>query len=107
MTWLLLILAGICEVGFATALKLSEGFSKWTYTAVFVIFATASFSLLAKAIETIPIGIGYAIWTGIGTFGTAIIGILFFKESVNFWKIFFLVILISSIIGLKLVSKEP
>ncbi len=107
MAWLLLILAGICEVGFTTALKLSEGFSKWTYTAVFFLFATASFSLLAKATETIPLGTAYAVWTGIGAFGTAIIGILFFKESADFWRVFFLVTLVGSIIGLKVVSAEP
>jgi len=107
MAWLLLILAGICEVGFTTALKLSEGFSKWSYTMVFLIFATASFALLAKATETIPIGTAYAVWTGIGAFGTAIVGILFFKESSDFWRVFFLVTLVGSIIGLKLVSIEP
>ncbi|MFQ3599288.1 MAG: multidrug efflux SMR transporter [Chloroherpetonaceae bacterium] len=107
MAWFLLILAGVCEVGFTTALKLSEGFSKWTYTVLFLIFASASFLLLAKATETIPIGTGYAVWTGIGAFGTALIGILFFKESADFWRIFFLVMLIGSIIGLKFVSKTP
>ena len=106
MAWLLLMLAGVCEVGFTTALKLSEGFSKWTYTAVFLLFASASFLLLAKATETIPIGTAYAVWTGIGAFGTAVVGIVFFKESADFWRVFFLVTLIGSIIGLKLVSAE-
>jgi quaternary ammonium compound-resistance protein SugE len=106
MAWLLLMLAGVCEVGFTTALKLSEGFSKRTYTAVFLLFASASFLLLAKATETIPIGTAYAVWTGIGAFGTAIVGILFFKESSDFWRVFFLVTLVGSIIGLKLVSAE-
>ncbi len=107
MDWFLLILAGICEVGFTTALKLSEGFSKWAYTAIFLLFASASFLLLAKATETIPIGTAYAVWTGIGAFGTALVGMLFFKESADFWRVFFLVTLIGSIIGLKLVSKTP
>lgn len=106
MAWLFLLLAGVCEVGFTTALKLSEGFSKWTYTIIFLLFASASFLLLAKAAQTIPIGTAYAVWTGIGAFGTAVVGILFFKESADFWRIFFLVMLIGSIIGLKLVSTD-
>ncbi|MFN3344777.1 MAG: DMT family transporter [Chloroherpetonaceae bacterium] len=106
MAWILLILAGLCEVGFTTALKLSEGFSKWTYTVVFLFFAAASFLLLAKAAQRIPIGTAYAVWTGIGALGTAIIGIVFFKESADFWRIVFLFTLIGSIVGLKLVSKE-
>lgn len=106
MAWLLLILAGLCEVGFTTALKLSEGFSKMTYTLAFLLFAAASFLLLAKAAQEIPLGTAYAVWTGIGAFGTALIGIVFFKESTDFWRVAFLVTLVGSIIGLKLVSKE-
>ncbi|MGQ9805297.1 MAG: DMT family transporter [Chlorobiales bacterium] len=106
MAWLFLLFAGVCEVGFTTALKLSEGFSKWTYTIIFLLFASASFLLLAKAAQTIPIGTAYAVWTGVGAFGTGVVGILFFKESADFWRIFFLVMLIGSIIGLKLVSTD-
>ncbi len=71
---------------------------------MFLLFASASFLLLAKATQTIPIGTAYAVWTGIGAFGTAVIGILFFNESADFWRVFFLVTLVGSIIGLKLVS---
>ncbi|MCS6989052.1 MAG: multidrug efflux SMR transporter [Chloroherpetonaceae bacterium] len=106
MAWLLLIFAGLCEVGFTTALKLSDGFSNWRYVALFLLFAGASFLSLAKAAQEIPIGTAYAVWTGIGAFGTAIVGIAFFKESADFLRVAFLVLLIGSIIGLKLVSTE-
>ncbi len=106
MAWIFLILAGLFEVGFTTCLKLSNNFSDWKWSTGFLICATISFSLLAEAVKVIPLGTGYAVWTGIGAFGTALVGIVFFKESADFWRIFFLVMLIGSIIGLKLVSKE-
>ena len=68
----------------------------------FFVCITASFILLNKAIQTIPIGTAYAVWTGIGAVGTAIIGILFFNEAAEFWRVFFIFTLIASIIGLKL-----
>lgn len=70
----------------------------------FFICITISFILLNKAIQTIPIGTAYAVWTGIGAVGTAIIGIMFFNESAEFWRVLFIFTLIASIIGLKLVS---
>jgi len=69
-----------------------------------VIFATSSFMLLNKVIKTIPLGTAYAVWTGIGAVGTVLIGIFFFKESAEFLKLFFIFLLIASIIGLKMVS---
>jgi quaternary ammonium compound-resistance protein SugE len=106
MAWIYLIIAGLFEVGFTTSLKLSENFSHRGWTAMFLISITLSFLLLNKAIQSIPIGTAYAVWTGIGATGTAIIGILFFKESADFWRIFFIVILIGSILGLKLSSSH-
>lgn len=103
-SWIYLILAGILEIGFASMIKLTENFTKLIPTVIFVIFAFGSFYFLTKAIETIPIGTAYAIWTGIGVFGTIIIGIFFYNEPSNFLRIFFLLTLVCSIIGLKLVS---
>lgn len=102
--WIYLILAGVLEVGFASMLKLTENFSKLIPTLIFLVFAVGSFFSLTKAVQHIPIGTAYAIWTGIGAFGTIIIGILFYKEPASALRLFFLFTLISSIIGLKLVS---
>lgn len=105
MAWLILVLAGLFEVAFTTCLKLSDNFKNLGWSIAFFISISLSFFLLNKAIQTIPLGTGYAVWTGIGAVGTALIGILVFKEPAYFWRIFFIVLLVSSIIGLKLVSK--
>lgn len=102
--WLYLILAGVLEVGFASMIKQTENFTKFGPTVIFVLFAVSSFYCLTKAVDTIPIGTAYAIWTGIGAFGTIIIGILYYKEPASMLRLFFLFTLVSSIVGLKLVS---
>lgn len=98
------MLAGLFEVGFTTCLKMSEGFTKLMPSIGFVIFSATSFLILNKVIKTIPLGTAYAVWTGIGAVGTVLIGIFFFKESAEFIKLFFIFLLIASIIGLKMVS---
>jgi quaternary ammonium compound-resistance protein SugE len=104
MAWGLLLLAGLFEVGFTTCLKLSESFTKPLPSMGFLFCAILSFWLLTKAAETIPLGTAYAVWTGIGAFGTAVIGIYFFDDPSTTLRLVFLVLLIGSIIGLKLVS---
>lgn len=104
MGWAYLVLAGLFEVAFTTCLKMSDNFSKTTWTIGFFISISMSFWLLNKAIQTIPLGTAYAVWTGIGAVGTVIIGILLFREPLFFWRVFFLMTLISSLIGLKVVS---
>lgn len=104
MSWLYLIAAGLFEVGFTTCLKLSDSFSKFWPSLGFLICAVVSFWLLTKAAQTIPLGTAYAVWTGIGAFGTAIIGIFVFGDPATTLRLLFLVLLIGSIIGLKLVS---
>lgn len=106
MAWLYLLLAGIFEVGFTTSMKLSEGYTRFWPTFAFVILAILSFSFLSLGIRNIPLGTGYAVWTGIGAFGTALIGIVYFGESTDFWRVFFLLCLILSIIGLKVVHSN-
>ena len=106
MAWLILIIAGLFEVGFTTCLKLSNNFSDWRWTAGFLVCATLSFVFLSKAVQTLPLGTSYAVWTGIDAAGTALVGILFFRESSDFWRVFFISTLILSIIGLKWVSAE-
>lgn len=101
MNWILLITAGFFEVGFTTCLKLSNNFSNLKWTAGFLACAIISFYFLNKATETLPMGTAYAVWTGIGAVGTVIIGIIYFGEPANFWRIFFIATLIGSILGLK------
>lgn len=105
MAWLILIVAGLFEVGFTTCLKLSDNFSNYKWSIGFFICISLSFALLNKAIQTIPMGTAYGVWTGIGAVGTALVGIIWFKESADFWRLFFIFLLIGSIIGLKIVSK--
>jgi quaternary ammonium compound-resistance protein SugE len=106
MAWLILFLAGLFEVGFTTCLKLSNNFTNLKWSIGFFICITLSFLLLNKAVQTIPLGTGYAVWTGIGAVGTTLIGIYIFKEPSDFWRVFFIFLLIASIIGLKLVSNK-
>jgi quaternary ammonium compound-resistance protein SugE len=91
----------IFEIGFTTSLKLAEGFTKVVPTLFFFLFSLLSFWFLNKAIESIPLGMAYAVWTGIGAAGTVLMGTLFFEEYLNVWEIFFLFTLVGSIFGLK------
>ncbi|MFZ6012841.1 MAG: DMT family transporter [Bacteroidota bacterium] len=106
MYWIYLVIAGLFEVGFTTSLKLSDNFSHRWWSAAFFISIYLSFHFLNKAIQSIPMGTAYAVWTGIGAAGTVIIGMIFFKEPSDFWRLFFIVLLIGSILGLKLVSSH-
>ncbi|HUW73309.1 MAG TPA: multidrug efflux SMR transporter [Methyloceanibacter sp.] len=105
MSWALLVLAGVFEIGFASTLKLTDGFTKLWPTLIFTVCIVLSFLLLNKALKDIPIGTAYAVWTGIGAAGTAIIGILVYKEPATALRLFFIATLIGSIIGLKLATK--
>ncbi len=105
MAWFYLIVAGVFEVGFTTCLKLSDGFSKIWWTLGFLVLMTASLGMLTIATREIPLGTGYAVWTGIGAAGTAIVGILWFKDPLTAGRLIFLTLLIGSVIGLKWVSK--
>jgi quaternary ammonium compound-resistance protein SugE len=105
-SWLTLLIAGLFEVGFTTCMKLSEGFTQLKYTLGFLFFSILSLYFLNKAITHIPLGTAYAVWTGIGAFGTVLIGIIFFKDPVSLTRILFLILLIGSILGLKFVSSQ-
>lgn len=104
MPWVYLVLAGFFEIAFAVALKASDGFTRLWPVVLFVVFATASFVLLARAIDAIPIGTAYAIWTGIGAAGTAIVGILAFGEPATALRLFFIAALVAAIAGLRLTT---
>ncbi|MEK5148499.1 MAG: quaternary ammonium compound efflux SMR transporter SugE [Psychrobacillus psychrotolerans] len=106
MAWILLIIAGLTEIVWAIGLKEAHGFTELVPSIVTIIFLIVSFFLFAKAMKTIPIGTAYAIFTGIGAAGTAIVGIIWFSEEVSAGKLLFLFVLLFGIIGLKLVDDE-
>ncbi|CAM3917071.1 multidrug efflux SMR transporter [Nocardiopsis rhodophaea] len=102
MAWVLLILSGLLETVWATALSASQGFSRLWPSAVFVVALVLSMSGLALALRSIPVGTGYALWVGIGAVGTAIVGMTWLGEGVSVARIICLALIISGIIGLKL-----
>jgi quaternary ammonium compound-resistance protein SugE len=107
MNWILLVIAGLFEMVFATCLgkaKLAVGNAVYYWYAGFIFALIISMALLTKATQSIPIGTAYAVWTGIGAIGTAVIGMLILKEPASFWRMFFILSLIASVIGLKAVS---
>jgi quaternary ammonium compound-resistance protein SugE len=106
MYWLILILAGLCECGFTTCLALSKGLTRMSWALAFVLLSIVSFALVTYATRKIPLGTAYAVWTGIGAFGTALIGMIWFKDPASFWRIAFLCGMIVCLVGLKLVSPE-
>lgn len=100
--WIMLLIGGICEVGFVTMMKLSDGFKKLKFSLLTILFMILSFYSLSLALKTLPIGTGYAIWSGIGAVGSVLVGILFFKESKVILKYVFILMIIIGIVGLKL-----
>ena len=107
MNWLLLIVAGLFEAGFATCLgkaKTAVGATAAWWMLGFFVCLSISMLLLYKAAQTLPIGTAYAVWTGIGAVCTVIVGLIVFNEPAGFWRLFFLFTLIASIVGLKAVS---
>lgn len=104
MNWLILILAGIFETGWAIGLKYTEGFTRFWPTAVTLSAMAISLGLLGIAMKSLPVGTAYAIWVGIGAVGTAIVGIILFADPVSTGRILSLVFIILGIIGLMLTS---
>jgi quaternary ammonium compound-resistance protein SugE len=102
MAWLLLIAAGFVEIIFALSLKYNAGFTKLVPSIVTVISALSSFGLLMLAIRTLPLGTAYAVWTGMGAVGVAIMGVILFKEPMDWLRLFSMSLVIIGIIGLKL-----
>lgn len=106
MAWIYLFIAGLFEVGWAIGLKYTAGFTKLWPSVLTVLAMIASFFLLAQALKTIPVGTGYAVWTGIGAAGTAILGMILFHESRETLRLFCLGLIVAGIVGLKIVSTE-
>lgn len=102
--WTLLFLAGALEIGWAVGLKYTRGFTKPLPSAATVLTMAASMFLLAVAVRTIPIGTGYAVWTGVGAAGTAVVGMLLLGEPATLLRIACLALIITGILGLKLTT---
>ncbi|HOS45240.1 MAG: multidrug efflux SMR transporter [Bacteroidales bacterium] len=107
MNWIVLVIAGLFETAFAFCLgkaKETTGTEMYWWYAGFVVTLAISMALLVKAVQSLPVGTAYAVWTGIGAVGTVLMGIFVFKEPATFLRLFFIFTLIASIIGLKVVS---
>jgi quaternary ammonium compound-resistance protein SugE len=104
MAWTLLIVAGFLEILWAISLRYTDGLTNISWGIVTIVSGLASFYCLAQAIKTIPIGTGYAVWTGIGAVGTAILGIALFAESAALPRLVCMGLIVAGIIGLKLTS---
>ena len=104
MSWFLLIISGILECGWAIGLKYTQGFTRLIPSVVTLILIISSMGLLSLATKELPIGTAYAVWVGIGAVGTAVLGIVLLGEPATPGRLFFIALLLSSIIGLKMTS---
>ena len=104
MAWIFLCIAGLLEIFWAIGLKYSDGFSHFGWSVVTLVGTFASFYFLAQALKTLPVGTAYAIWTGIGAVGTAILGIVLFAESADLPRLACIDLIIAGIVGLKLTT---
>jgi len=106
MSWILLFIAGLLEVAWAAGLKSSDGFTRLWPSVFTIVTALGSFILLAMAMRQLPLGTAYAVWTGIGTIGTAVLGVYLFGESTAALRLACIGLIVAGIVGLKLVSVE-
>lgn len=106
MAWVILVIAGIFEIGWAIGLKYTEGLTRLWPTAATIAAMVISMGLLGIAVRTLPIGTAYAVWTGIGTVGTALLGIALFDEPATFFRLLCILLIVSGIAGLKLITVE-
>lgn len=104
MAWLVLFVAGLCEIGWAIGLKYTEGFSRLVPSVLTVTAMVVSMILLGIALKTLPVGTGYAVWTGIGAVGTAILGIILFGESMEPMRLASIGLIVAGIVGLNLTT---
>ncbi len=104
MAWLILLIAGLCEIGWAIGLKYTDGFTRLAPSVLTGAAMVVSVVLLGVALKTLPVGTGYAVWTGIGAVGTAILGIFLFGEATDLPRLASIGLIVAGIIGLKLTS---
>ena len=106
LAWLFLLVAGLLEIVWSVSMKASQGFTKQGFTAITVVAACLSFWLLGLALRQLPVGTAYAVWTGIGVVGAAVLGIAFFGESLTIARIGCIALIVCGIVGLKLIGGE-
>ncbi len=106
MAWFVLFLAGLLEIGWAVGLKYTDGFTRPLPTLLTVASMVASLGFLGLALKTLPLGTAYAVWTGVGTIGTAILGIVLLGEAATVPRLACISLIVAGIVGLKLVSAE-
>ena len=106
MNWIYLVIAGILEIGWAIGLKYTEGWSRLLPSVLTGATMLASFYFLSLALKTLPIGTAYAVWTGIGTVGAAVLGMILFNEPRDFARILCILLIVGGIAGLKLTSAQ-
>lgn len=104
MSWFILLLAGLLEIGWAIGLKYSEGFTRFWPSVWTLVAMVASMVLLAIAMKSLPVGTAYAVWVGIGAVGTVVLGIVLFNESADFWRMASVGLIVAGIVGLKLAT---
>ncbi len=104
--WIVLLVAGLCEIGWAVGLKYTEGFSRLGPSAATLVAMVASVVLLGWSLKVLPLGTAYAVWTGIGAVGTAILGILLFGESREVARLVSIGLIVAGIVGLKLLTPD-
>lgn len=104
MAWVILVIAGLFEIGWAIGLKYSEGFTRLWPTVGTVVAMTISLWLLGVAVKTLPVGTAYAVWVGVGTVGTVVLGILLFGEPANAARLMSVALIVAGIVGLKLAT---
>lgn len=104
MAWIILFIAGLFEIGWAVGLKYTEGFTKLVPTVLTGVSLVLSMGLLGWAVKTLPLGTAYAVWTGVGAVGTAIVGIVLFKEPASVARLVCLGLIVAGILGLKVFS---
>ena len=104
MAWFILFVAGLLEIGWAVGLKYTEGFTRPLPTVLTVGAMVASIGLLGLSLKTLPLGTAYAVWTGIGTIGTAVFGIVLFGDPANALRLGCIALIVAGIVGLKVLA---
>jgi len=104
VAWSILVVAGLFEIVWATGLKYAEGFTRLWASVITLAAMALSFLLLSQAVRSLPIGTAYAVWVGVGAMGTALTGILLFHEPATFARLFCIVLIVTGVVGLRLVS---
>jgi len=106
MAWIYLLVAGLLEVGWAIGLKYSQGFTQIVPSVATVAMMIASFAFLGLALRTLPLGTAYAVWTGIGTMGTGLLGILLFQEPAGALRLGCIALIMAGVVGLRLLTPQ-